>query len=66
MILGHDFFVTPSDSLAVMAANAHLIKGYASGISGVARSMPTSQAADRVAERLGLDCYETPTGWKFS
>ncbi len=65
MILGHDFFVTPSDSLAVMAANAHLIKGYASGISGVARSMPTSQAADRVAERLGLDCFETPTGWKF-
>jgi len=65
MILGHDFFVTPSDSLAVMAANAHQIKGYASGISGVARSMPTSQAADRVAERLGLECYETPTGWKF-
>ena len=65
MILGHDFFVTPSDSLAVMAANAHLIKGYASGISGVARSMPTSQAADRVAEQLGLECYETPTGWKF-
>ncbi len=65
MILGNDFFVTPSDSLAVMAANAHLIKGYASGISGVARSMPTSQAADRVAEQLGLECYETPTGWKF-
>jgi phosphoglucomutase len=65
MILGHDFFVTPSDSLAVMAANAHLIKGYTSGISGVARSMPTSQAADHVAERLGLHCYETPTGWKF-
>ncbi len=65
MILGHDFFVTPSDSLAVMAANAHLIKGYTSGISGVARSMPTSQAADRVAERLGLECFETPTGWKF-
>jgi phosphoglucomutase len=65
MILGHDFFVTPSDSLAVMAANAHLIKGYANGISGVARSMPTSQAADRVAERLGLECFETPTGWKF-
>ncbi|MCU7933455.1 MAG: alpha-D-glucose phosphate-specific phosphoglucomutase [Candidatus Thiodiazotropha sp. (ex Dulcina madagascariensis)] len=65
MILGRNFFVTPSDSLAVMAANAHLIKGYATGISGVARSMPTSQAADRVAERLGLTCYETPTGWKF-
>ncbi len=65
MILGHDFFVTPSDSLAIMAANAHLISGYSSGISGVARSMPTSQAADRVAARLGLECYETPTGWKF-
>jgi phosphoglucomutase len=65
MILGRNFFVTPSDSLAVMAANAHHIKGYAAGIIGVARSMPTSQAADRVAEALGLDCYETPTGWKF-
>jgi len=65
MILGRNFFVTPSDSLAVMAANAHHIKGYATGISGVARSMPTSQAADRVAEALGVNCYETPTGWKF-
>ena len=65
MILGRDFFVTPSDSLAVMAANAHLVKGYHNGISGVARSMPTSQAADRVAQQLGLECYETPTGWKF-
>ncbi|MCU7852417.1 MAG: alpha-D-glucose phosphate-specific phosphoglucomutase [Candidatus Thiodiazotropha sp. (ex Monitilora ramsayi)] len=65
MILGHDFFVTPSDSLAVMAANAHHIKGYADGIRGIARSMPTSQAADRVANQLGLACYETPTGWKF-
>jgi phosphoglucomutase len=65
MILGRNFFVTPSDSLAVMAANAHHIKGYADGISGVARSMPTSQAADRVAAALGVDCYETPTGWKF-
>jgi phosphoglucomutase len=65
MILGRNFFVTPSDSLAVMAANAHHIKGYAHGISGVARSMPTSQAVDRVADALGLDCYETPTGWKF-
>ena len=65
MILGRNFFVTPSDSLAVMAANAHHIKGYADGLRGVARSMPTSQAVDRVAEALGLDCYETPTGWKF-
>ncbi len=65
MILGRDFFVTPSDSLAVMAANAHLIKGYRDGIRGVARSMPTSQAVDRVAEHLGISCYETPTGWKF-
>ncbi len=65
MVLGRNFFVTPSDSLAVMAANAHHIKGYAAGINGVARSMPTSQAADRVADSLGLDCYETPTGWKF-
>jgi phosphoglucomutase len=65
MILGRNFFVTPSDSLAVMTANAHHIKGYAGGIRGVARSMPTSQAADRVAGALGLECYETPTGWKF-
>ncbi|WP_295543415.1 alpha-D-glucose phosphate-specific phosphoglucomutase [uncultured Thiohalocapsa sp.] len=65
MILGKDFFVTPSDSLAVLAANAHLTPGYKRGIAGVARSMPTSQAADRVAEELGVDCYETPTGWKF-
>ncbi|MES9970400.1 MAG: alpha-D-glucose phosphate-specific phosphoglucomutase, partial [Candidatus Thiodiazotropha sp.] len=65
MILGRNFFVTPSDSLAIMVANAHLIKGYSGGISGVARSMPTSQAADRVADKLGLSCYETPTGWKF-
>jgi phosphoglucomutase len=65
MILGRDFFVTPSDSLAVILANAHLIKGYAHGVRGVARSMPTSQAVDRVAQSLGLDCYETPTGWKF-
>ena len=65
MILGRNFFVTPSDSLAVMAANARHIKGYAAGIRGVARSMPTSQAVDRVAAALGLDCYETPTGWKF-
>ncbi len=65
MILGKNFFVTPSDSLAIMAANAHLIPGYRNGIPGIARSMPTSQAADRVADQLGIDCYETPTGWKF-
>jgi phosphoglucomutase len=65
MVLGRNFFVTPRDSLAVMAANAHLIKGYQRGVAGVARSMPTSQAADRVAEKLGIECFETPTGWKF-
>ncbi|MEJ2685999.1 MAG: alpha-D-glucose phosphate-specific phosphoglucomutase [Gammaproteobacteria bacterium] len=65
MILGRRFFVTPSDSLAVLAANAHLVPGYRMGLTGIARSMPTSQAADRVAEQLGIDCYETPTGWKF-
>lgn len=65
MILGHHFFVTPSDSLAILAANASLIPGYKNGIAGIARSMPTSAAADQVAKSLGLDCYETPTGWKF-
>jgi phosphoglucomutase len=65
MILGRDFFVTPSDSLAVLAANASVFPAYRDGIPGVARSMPTSQAADRVAEALGIACYETPTGWKF-
>ncbi len=65
MILGNNFFVNPSDSLALIAANATLIPGYKDGLSGIARSMPTSQAADRVAEKLGIDCYETPTGWKF-
>ena len=65
MILGRNFFVTPSDSLAVLAANATLVPGYARGIAGIARSMPTSQAADRVARQLDLPCYETPTGWKF-
>jgi phosphoglucomutase len=65
MILGRNFFVTPSDSLAVLAANATVVPGYAQGIAGIARSMPTSQAADRVAEALGIPCYETPTGWKF-
>lgn len=65
MILGTNFFITPSDSLAIMAANAHLIPAYKSGLTGVARSMPTSQAADRVAAKLGIECHETPTGWKF-
>ena len=65
MIMGANIFVTPSDSLAIMAANARLIPAYAKGISGVARSMPTSQAVDRVAKALNLNCYETPTGWKF-
>lgn len=65
MILGRKFFVTPSDSLAVLAANAHLVPGYQDGLAGVARSMPTSAAVDRVAEKLGINCYETPTGWKF-
>jgi len=65
MVLGKDFFVTPSDSLAVLAANATVAPGYKSGIAGVARSMPTSQAADRVAEALGVASFETPTGWKF-
>lgn len=65
MILGRKFFVTPSDSLAVLAANATLVPGYKNGLAGVARSMPTSQAVDRVAASLGIDCYETPTGWKF-
>jgi phosphoglucomutase len=65
MILGSKFFVTPSDSVAIMAANAKLVPGYANGIAGIARSMPTSQAADRVAAAMGIDCYETPTGWKF-
>lgn len=65
MIMGANIFVTPSDSLAIMAANAKLIPAYSKGISGVARSMPTSQAVDRVADKLSLPCYETPTGWKF-
>ncbi|MDH5217895.1 MAG: alpha-D-glucose phosphate-specific phosphoglucomutase, partial [Gammaproteobacteria bacterium] len=65
MVLGNNFFITPSDSLALLAANATLVPGYAKGIAGIARSMPTSEAADRVAEALGLPCYETPTGWKF-
>jgi phosphoglucomutase len=65
MILGKHFFVTPSDSLAVLAANAHRVPGYRQGLAGIARSMPTSAAADRVAKALGIPCYETPTGWKF-
>ncbi len=65
MVLGNNFFVTPSDSLAVIAANATLIPAYRDGIAGIARSMPTSAAADRVADQLGVDCFETPTGWKF-
>ena len=65
MILGLGFFVTPSDSLAVLAANATLAPGYKDGLVGIARSMPTSEAADHVADALNIDCYETPTGWKF-
>jgi len=65
MITGSQIFVTPSDSLAIMAANAHLIPAYAAGLKGVARSMPTSQAVDRVAVHYNIPCYETPTGWKF-
>lgn len=65
MILGRDIFVTPSDSLAILAANATLFPSWRQGIPGVARSMPTSQAVDRVAAQLGIPCFETPTGWKF-
>lgn len=65
LILGRGIFVTPSDSLAMLAANAHLAPGYRDGLKGIARSMPTSAAADRVAERLGIPLHETPTGWKF-
>ena len=65
LIIGKNRFVTPSDSLALLAANAHLAPGYKGGIAGIARSMPTSAAADRVAEKLGVEMHETPTGWKF-
>ena len=65
LIIGRDMYVTPSDSLAIIAANAALAPGYADGIKGIARSMPTSCAADRVAKKLGIPCFETPTGWKF-
>jgi len=65
LIIGRNIFVTPSDSLAILAANAHLAPGYSAGIVGIARSMPTSAAADRVAEKRGIRMFETPTGWKF-
>lgn len=65
MIVGRGIAVTPSDSLAIIAANATVAPGYADGVTGIARSMPTSQAADRVAEALGISCFETPTGWKY-
>ncbi len=65
LIIGRGLFVTPSDSLAALAANAHLAPGYRGGLKGIARSMPTSAAADRVAAAKGIACYETPTGWKF-
>jgi phosphoglucomutase len=65
MVLGNNFFVNPSDSLAVIAANAENIPGYKGRLKGVARSMPTSGAVDKVAAKLGIECFETPTGWKF-
>ncbi|WP_417417842.1 alpha-D-glucose phosphate-specific phosphoglucomutase [Hoeflea sp.] len=65
LIIGKGIFVTPSDSLALLAANAHLAPGYKAGLKGIARSMPTSGAADRVAAKLGVEMHETPTGWKF-
>jgi phosphoglucomutase len=65
LIMGRNIVVSPSDSLAVLAANATCAPAYANGLSGVARSMPTSRAVDRVAAKLGIPCYETPTGWKF-
>jgi len=65
LIIGRNQYVTPSDSLAILAAQAHLAPGYAKGLAGIARSMPTSAAADRVAAKLGIECFETPTGWKF-
>ena len=65
LILGRNFFVSPGDSLALIAEHAHAIPGYRNGLSGIARSMPTSTAADRVAASLGIKSYETPTGWKF-
>ena len=65
LIIGKGIFITPSDSLAMLSANAHLAPGYKQGLKGIARSMPTSGAADRVAEKAGIGIYETPTGWKF-
>ncbi len=65
LIIGRGRFVNPSDSLAMLAANAHLAPGYKAGLKGIARSMPTSQAADRVAAAMNIPCFETPTGWKF-
>ncbi|MEI9889780.1 MAG: hypothetical protein WDN45_03315 [Caulobacteraceae bacterium] len=65
LVIGRGRFVTPSDALAILAANAHLAPGYARGLKGLARSMPTSAAVDRVGEALGIPVYETPTGWKF-
>ncbi len=65
IVLGRGISVAPSDSLAVLAANIHFAKGYAGGLRGIARSMPTSRAADRVAAKLGVELFETPTGWKF-
>ena len=66
LILGRKFFVTPGDSLAVISEHAQeCIPGYRNGLAGVARSMPTSTAVDRVAKALSINCYETPTGWKF-
>lgn len=65
LIIGKGLFITPSDSLAVICANARLVPGYARGLAGIARSMPTSQAADKVAQAMGVRMFETPTGWKF-
>lgn len=65
LVIGKGIFITPSDSLAILAANAHLAPGYKAGLKGIARSMPTSAAADRVAAKKGIGMYETPTGWKF-
>lgn len=65
MVVGRGIYISPSDSLAILAANAHLAPAYRGGIAGIARSMPTSAAADRVAAHLGVECFETPTGWKF-
>ena len=64
MVVGRDMVISPSDSLAVLAANARLVPWFKDGLPGVARSMPTSRAVDRVAAALGIDCYETPTGWR--